>query len=189
MPTMTWTSFHRRGEVLRTVVDEVDARRDGMVPMDLPGVAETFRDELDLIAALSLRWHARLSGNVERALMGEPLDPGPPVALAWHQTCAELPGIRLLLDRCTDHPADAAMGAALAHAREKEWAGLAIAAGLASDGGAAAAAAGRRLVEDPARRGPDTPSQSQAARREPAATVDEPPTPSLVDRIRAVLAA
>ena len=40
---MTWTSFHSRGEVLRTVEDAVNARRDGILPMDIDGVAENAR--------------------------------------------------------------------------------------------------------------------------------------------------
>ena len=41
---MTWTAFHRRGEVLRTVVETADQRVDGELPLDVPGVAETFAD-------------------------------------------------------------------------------------------------------------------------------------------------
>ena len=67
---MTWDAFHRRGDVLRAVVAEANRRRDGVLPMDLPGVAETFGDELDLVAALQLRWHTRLAGRIERALAG-----------------------------------------------------------------------------------------------------------------------
>jgi len=62
---MTWTTFHRRGEVLRTVIDAADARRDGLLPMDVPGVPETFGDELSLLGALQLRWHTRLSGRLD----------------------------------------------------------------------------------------------------------------------------
>ena len=65
---MTWKSFHHRGEVLRDVIAAVDAREDGLLPMDVPGVAETFGDELTLIGALQLRWHTRLAGRIEREL-------------------------------------------------------------------------------------------------------------------------
>ncbi len=71
---MSWNSFHTRGETLRVVMDTVNDRRDGLVPTEVPGVAEHFTDELDLVGALLLKWHARLSGNVERALGREPLD-------------------------------------------------------------------------------------------------------------------
>src|SRR4051794_39292552 len=49
---MTWTSFHRRGDVLREVIAAADQRRDGLLPSDVDGVSETFTDELDLLAAL-----------------------------------------------------------------------------------------------------------------------------------------
>ena len=58
---MTWKTFHRRGEILRTVITTADARCDGRLPRDVDGVAETFGDELTLIGALSLRWHTRLA--------------------------------------------------------------------------------------------------------------------------------
>lgn len=176
---MTWTAFHRRGEVLREVVETIDARRDGRLPLDVPGVAETFRDELDLLAALHLKWHARLSGNIERALMDQPMDLEAAVIGAWRRAAGELPGLRLVMDHYRGRPTDREMAAALARAREKEWSGLAVAAGIASDGGARAARVGRR-VEEAARAGIDTTLPP---------TVDEPDSPSLVERIKAVLAA
>lgn len=39
---MTWNHVHRRGETLRDVVETLDVRRDGVLPVDLPGVAENF---------------------------------------------------------------------------------------------------------------------------------------------------
>lgn len=188
---MPWTAFHRRGAVLRSVVETLDARRDGKLPMALPGVAETFRDELDLLAALHLKWHARLSGNVELALTDQPVDLPAAVVDAWRRTAAELAGVRLVMDRYVAHPVDSDMAAALTRAREKEWTGLAMAAGLASAGGPRAALAGRRL-EDRARTpeaagAPKDPVTAPAPRA--AHTADEPDTPSLVDRIKAVLAA
>jgi hypothetical protein len=36
---MTWTTFHHRGEVLRTVTRTADDRRDGILPMDVAGVS------------------------------------------------------------------------------------------------------------------------------------------------------
>lgn len=182
---MTWNAFHHRGEILQTVVETADVRRDGVLPMQLPGVAESFRDELDLIAALSLKWHARLSGNIERAMIGEPLDLEGAVASAWRLTSEQLPGVRTILDRYTEAPLDAEMATALNRAREKEWIRLAAAAGLANDESAAAARAGRQ-VEQKART-----LDAGAALAEPVPTldVDEVVTPSLVDRIKAVLAA
>ncbi len=102
---MSWKTFHNRGETLRAVVDTANDRRDGVLPVSVPGVAENFRDELDLIGALLLKWHARLSGNIERALVREPMDLESAVAGAWHTTAEQMPGVRLVIDRCTEAPA------------------------------------------------------------------------------------
>ena len=81
---MTWTTFHRRGDVLHAVTQAADERRDGVLPMDVTGVHETFGDELTLLAALQLRWHTRLSGHIERALLDHPSDLEEAVTEAWH---------------------------------------------------------------------------------------------------------
>jgi hypothetical protein len=193
MWTMTWNTFHHRGEILRTVIETADARRDGVLPMQLPGVSESFRDELDLLAALWLKWNARLSGNIERALTTQPMDLEGAVASAWRTTSDQLPGVRKILDRYVETPSDPEMAAALTRAREKEWARLAAAAGLANDESAAAARAGRE-VELKARAA----ISDQAAHAllatattdvEVRTTVDGGTSPSLVERIKAVLAA
>jgi hypothetical protein len=193
---MTWNTFHHRGEILQTVVETADTRRDGVLPMQLPGVTETFRDELDLLAALQLKWHARLSGNIERALMSQPLDLEDAIASAWRRTSDQLPGLRKILDRYAESPSDPAMAAALTRANEKEWIRLAAAAGLANDESAAAARAGRQLELRARSDAADAAFQRSAeellatATTDVAApTVDESVTPSLVERIKAVLAA
>ena len=188
---MTWNTFHHRGAILQTVVETADTRRDGELPMQLPGVAEAFRGELDLLAALQLKWHARLSGNIERALMGQPLDLEHAIASAWRLTSEQLPGVRMILDRYSETPSDPEMGAALNRANEKEWIRLAAAAGLANDESAAAARAGRqvelRARTEAAERAVD---QSAEVLLATATTdVDDAVTPSLVERIKAVLAA
>ena len=66
---MTWTSFHRRGEVLRDVIAAADQRRDGVLPRDVDGVSATFADDLELLGALQLKWHTRLAGRIEREQM------------------------------------------------------------------------------------------------------------------------
>jgi hypothetical protein len=129
---MTWTTFHRRGQVLRAVIDAVDTRRDGRLPMDVPGVGETFGDELTLLGALQLRWHTRLSGRLERALASEPSDIEAAAVAAWHATCEELPGIRLVLDHYRAEPLDAQMARAVATAAAKEDV---LMAGLTTSGG------------------------------------------------------
>jgi hypothetical protein len=192
MWAMTWNTFHHRGEILQTVVESADARRDGVLPMQLPGVSETFRDELDLIAALWLKWNARLSGNIERALTSQPLDLEDAVASAWRLTSEQMPGVRAILDRYVESPSGSEMAAALTRAREKEWCRLAAAAGLANDESPAAARVGRQ-VELKAR---TAAAQQSAEALLATATTDvetgtavDGNTPSLVDRIKAVLAA
>jgi hypothetical protein len=144
---MTWTTFHHRGEVLRTVIDAADARRDGLLPMDVPGVPETFGDELSLLGALQLRWHTRLSGRLERALMHQPLDTDDAVVAAWQATADELPGTRMVLDHYRAEPLDDRMAAALATSTAKEHVLLAAMAGRAGGSTDATATAGGVLEE------------------------------------------
>jgi hypothetical protein len=144
---MTWTTFHRRGEVLRTVTATVDERRDGRVPMDVPGVRETFGDELSVLAALQLRWHTRLSGRLEHALLHQPVDIDDAVIGAWRATAAELPGTRLVLDHYRAEPPDAAMADVLRTAAAKEHVLLAAMAGQSTADAAVTAAVGRELEE------------------------------------------
>ena len=132
---MTWKSFHHRAEVLRDVIAAADARRDGLVPMDVPGVAETFGDELTLIGALQLRWHTRLAGRIERELMEQPADmeaQDAAVIAAWQATAEELPGIRAIVDHYRAEPLDAAMAQAQTLAAAKERMLLAVMAGRVS---------------------------------------------------------
>ncbi len=188
---MSWNSFHNRGETLRVVVDTANHRRDGVLPVGVPGVAENFEDELDLVGALLLKWHARLSGNIERALVREPMDLESAVAGAWRTTAEQMPGVRLVIDRCADRPSTPEMERAMTRAREHEWVRLATLAGLASGQDPTAVAAGRR-VESLARDGLDTPAPTAAptaAPAPPAGPAKPASGPSFVDRIRAVLAA
>ena len=196
---MSWKTFHNRGETLRLVMDAANHRRDGVLPMDVPGVAEYFTDELDLVGALFLKWHARLSGNIERALVREPMDLESAVATAWHRTAEQLPGVRLVIDGCAEQPVDPAMERAMARAREKEWARLATAAGLASMHDETASRAGRQVEErarlglpgrtaQPAAQASVRPATQHSAQPETDPS-SQPATPCLADRIRAVLAA
>ncbi len=86
---MTWKSYHDRGAVLRDVITAVDARRDGLLPMDVTGVTEAFGDELTLLGALQLRWHTRLAGRIEPA--ATPTE-------ARRATARDLPGVRAVID-------------------------------------------------------------------------------------------
>lgn len=175
---MTWKSFPNRGETLRAVTAEADRRRDGLLPMDVEGVAATFGDELSLLGALQLRWHARLSGRIERELLlQQPLDLESAVVVAWRTTASDLPGIRAILDHYREHPVDEAMATALAKATAKEQAMLAVTAGLAGPADAAASRIGARIESD-ARATYVFPQRVRAPRRA-----------SFLDRLRAALAA
>lgn len=129
---MNWEAFHHRGDVLHTVITEVDNRRDGILPMDLPGVDETFRDELDLLSALALRWHTRLAGRFERELFLEPMELEDAVIATWRGTVEELPGIRAVLDHYKAEPVNEAMAIALEKSSAKERQLLAVWAGRVS---------------------------------------------------------
>ncbi|HZJ07323.1 MAG TPA: hypothetical protein VFD59_17920 [Nocardioidaceae bacterium] len=144
---MTWDTFHRRGEVLRAVLDEADARQDGTIAMEVPGVADTFGDELTLIAALQLRWHTQLAGTIEYELMEQPLDLESAVISAWCRTATELSGIRAIIDTYTDAPTWELMAHALTKARRKDWALMAAMAGKAGIADRGAAAVGRAVEE------------------------------------------
>ena len=182
---MTWNAFHNRGEILRNAIDAANERQDGILPMDLPGVRDQFRDELDLLSALMLKWHARLSGQVERELMAQPMDLEHAVACAWRRTCNEMPGVRLIIDQYTANPTDESMSAALHRAQEREWWKLAAAAGASNDESQAAARAGAR-VEAVARTMTEVTDIPEAEVAEMVAAANPG---SFIDRIRAVLAA
>lgn len=165
---MTWDSFHRRGEVLRRVLEVLDQRRDGALPMELPGVRETFGDELALLGALQLRWHTRLAGSIERELMSLPMDLEAGVLAAWRATVDDLPGVRAVLDAYTAAPTSEEMARALDRAHRKDWTLMAAMAGRARADDPAAPDVGR-TIEERARAGhrpaPQPPERPHPGRR------------------------
>jgi hypothetical protein len=175
---MTWKSFHNRGEILRTVTATADTRRDGLLPMDVEGVAETFGDELALLGALQLRWHTRLAGRIERELMHQPMDLERAVVTAWQRTAEELPGIRAIVDRHRAEPLDAAMAEAMAKSTAKEHTLLAVMAGRSSAQDAAAARVGAEIEH-----------RARATWRPVTRTSHRADGHGLLERIRAALAA
>jgi hypothetical protein len=197
---MTWDAHHRRGEVLRAVVDEANARRDGVLPLEVPGVAETFGDELSLVGALQLRWHTRLAGRIERALADQPVDLEYAVLSAWRATARELVGVREVLDTLAEHPSAATpdnaseIARALDVSRRKDWALMAAMAGRAGALDESAARIGRGLEQQaraaynptltPRHRGIAPVAGTVAA---PAAATGR--RPSLLGRLKAHLAA
>lgn len=177
---MTWKSFHNRGEILRSVIATAGVRRDGRLPMDVPGVAETFGDELSLLAALQLKWHTRLSGHIERELVAQPMDLQRAVETAWGHAADELPGVRKILDRYRAEPVDEAMANAMAKATAKEHSLLAVMAGRSSVDDPKAVPIGAR-IEASAREAHRTRVVSPSSHRGGQ--------PSLLERLKAVLAA
>ena len=182
---MTWKAFHNRGETLRSVIATASVRRDGLLPMDVDGVAHAFRDELDLLAALTLKWHTRLSGNIEQMLAHQPTDLDEAVTVAWSNTAHELAGVRMNSDHYAAHPLDEAMANAMAASAEKEHYLLAVMAGRAS-----------LLSEQAALRiGADIEERSRLLHRgipviTPDAAYEEPvERGTLLQRLRAVVAA
>ena len=176
---MTWTSFHRRGEILRDVVAAANRRRDGRLPLDLTGVAETFGDEVTLLGALQLRWHTRLAAEIERALMTEPLELEDAVVAAWHTAADELCGVRAILDHERTAPSTPAAAEALAKATTKEHLLLAMMAGRVSTPDPVAARVGAE-IEKRAR---------ATYRPEPVEPAGTEPTGGLLGRLKAVVAA
>lgn len=178
----TWKS-HRRGEVLRDVLTTADARRDGILPMDVAGVAETFGDELTLLGALQLRWHTRLAGRIERELMAQPMDLESAVVAAWRSTAEEMPGVRAIIDRHRAEPLDERMAQAMAVSAAKEHVLLAAMAGRTSAGDALAARVGEQIA-DRARA-----SYDASRRRRPRTGPRRRATHvGLLDRLRAAVA-
>ena len=201
---MTRNAFHDRAETLRAVLVLADERRDGAVPMDAPGVAENFADEVDLVASLLLTWRARLCANVERELSHEPMDLPGAVAAAWRDTAEQMPGFRLIADACADRPAETVMARLVLGAQEREWVRLALASGLGGmAGGTSSLAAGRSIeaaaraalpdLERPTSRRTSTASitggPARARTLRPTQEALPHPNAALVARIKAVLAA
>jgi hypothetical protein len=120
---MTWDAHRTRDSVLREVMTLADARRDGHLPWDATGADQVFDSRADLLGALQMRWHTRLSGAIERELAEQPWDLGQAVVHAWRGVSADMPGVRAVLDAHTEEPA-------MQRARRKEWTLLATASGL-----------------------------------------------------------
>ncbi len=175
---MTWKSFHNRGEILRSVIATANVRRDGVLPMDVAGVTETFGDELTLLATLQLKWHTRLAGHIERELLDQPLDLGRAVEAAWGAAADDLPGVRRILDHYRAEPLDEAMAEAMNKATVKEHMLLATMAGQSSIDDASAVPVGAALE-----------TRARHSHRGVSTLTVEAKQPSLLERLKAVVAA
>jgi hypothetical protein len=169
---------HRRAEVLGAVIRAANLRQDGALPLDVPGVEATFEDVDDLVGALLLRWHTRLAAELERAMFSEPLDLEAAVVHGWCAARDALPGVRRILDELTEQRISPQLSGKLRVTAHKDWAMMAIMAGLVSYQDETAVPLGRR-IEARARHAsvPETPPEQA------------PPRPSLLARIRATFAA
>lgn len=125
------TDRPRRATVLREVVRVANTRCDGVLPMDVAGVADTFPEPADLVAALHLRWHTALSGAIEAALADQPLDLEHAVLCAWRRTARDLTGVRLVLDRFAEQATEESSRAMVVKATRSDWRLLAVSAGQA----------------------------------------------------------
>jgi hypothetical protein len=178
---MTWKSFHNRGETLRSVIATAGVRRDGILPMDVSGVTETFGDELSLLAALQLKWHTRLAGHIERELLSQPMNLQEAVEVAWGHAADELPGVRQILDHYRAEPTSDAMATAMAKATAKEYVLLAVMSGQSSVDEPLAAPLGAKIEADA--------RLAHQSRRSVTVPSDRDGQPSLLERLKAVVAA
>ncbi len=135
---MTWDAHQRRDTVLRAVMDVAENRRDGTLPWDTVGAEQAFNTPAELLGALQMRWHTRLSGAIERELVEQPWDLGQAVVHAWRALAGSMPGVRAVLDAHADEPA-------MQRARRKEWVLLASASGLTGMDDPAAVRIGREV--------------------------------------------
>ena len=175
---MTWKSFHSRGEILRDVIAVANRRRDGVLPLDVEGVADVFDDDLTLLGALQLRWHTRLAGRIERELMQQPMDLEKAVVAAWHATADELPGVLAIVDQHRAAPLDQPMAEAMAKSAAKERILLAMMAGRVSSSGDAAVRVGAEIER-----------RARASYQPEPVPSHRGGQPRLLDRIKAALAA
>jgi hypothetical protein len=166
------------GAILRDVIAAANARRDGLLPLDVPGVADAFDDELTLLGALQLRWHTRLAGWIDRELMNQPMDLETAVQTAWHATADELPGVLAIIDQHRARPTSAAMADAMARSTEKERILLAMMAGRVS-----------APDDDAARVGAQVESHARATYRPVRPAPQRADQPRLLARLKAALAA
>lgn len=177
--------FPRRAEILRDVISAADERRDGLLPMEVDGVTETFGDELTLLGALQLRWHTRLAARIDDEQEHHPQSQENAVVLGWLGAAEDMPGIRVILDHHLAHPASIRMADAIAKATFKEHEMLALMAGRASAPGEMAASLGR-TIELAARASyvPRAPGSPTPTSSRPGSS-----TPTLMQRLRAAWAA
>lgn len=119
-----------RRAVVQEVIRTLDSRRDGELPLDVPGVTEIFGDAEALLPVLQTKWYATLVSAVEHELL-RPIDPEMAVVAGWQRAAAQLPGVRLVLDRAlAEHDALGDADHPVRRALAKEHQMLAVMAGV-----------------------------------------------------------
>ncbi|WP_158893692.1 hypothetical protein [Amycolatopsis anabasis] len=132
---MGWTEFHRRQDVLSAVLWQARRNPRGPLPFaEVPGAAEVFGTEQELLLALQHKWNRLLSGYL-CAAVGDPWEVGAgavwrdvdligAVSAAWRSAAVDHPTLRAVLDAHGRAPV-------LTELREAEQRLLAVASGLA----------------------------------------------------------
>lgn len=170
---MTWDAYHRRKNIVTDVLAIADA--DATVTLDaaldaVPGSRDVYPDAHLLLLDVQLRWASALSARLDQ-LVGEGDDtPEIGVVNAWVDTAAGLPGARRLLDRHRGTPV-------LAKAVAKENELLARAAGVPA------------MSPSLGDRGREIADSARVVAVLPEIAAATEPSPSLLTRLRNVLAA
>ncbi|GAA3578518.1 hypothetical protein GCM10022222_74080 [Amycolatopsis ultiminotia] len=130
---MSWTDFYRRREILQAAVRHAQHTPAEPLALDeIPGAADVFGTEENLLLALHYQWTQRLGGHL-RAELADPEDAAADgagdqvdaVSRAWQRAQSGHETLRALLDGAVERCP------ALAPLHESELRMLAITAGLA----------------------------------------------------------
>ena len=126
---MSWNDFYRRRDLLEAVLNAAQEGHGRLALTDVPGAAEEFGTETNLLLALHHRWSQLLTGHLRAELShardGEHADA---VARGWQAAAGTHPTLRAVLDQHLDTE-DAPHE--LRAMRETDLRTLAIAAGMA----------------------------------------------------------
>jgi len=143
MSTPVWETFHRRAQLLHTVIEHIERTGGSRLPwQDVPGLTEVFDTPHQLVLALYQWWETTLGSRIDQALEQDSHHQPASVTTAWAELARAYPGVRRVLDHSAADPA-------LAEALHHEYRLLAVAAGLATtrDRYERAVAAGIDLID------------------------------------------
>ncbi|WP_236788842.1 hypothetical protein [Amycolatopsis sp. GM8] len=126
---MGWNDFYQRRDIADAVLRQ--AARDPQAPLpftEIPGAAEVFGTEEQLLLALRYRWSRLLSGYLRSEFEDETGDQVEAVTRVWNRAVRRNRTLRAVLDaHVEDYPEPRRM-------HEAEQRMLAVAAGLADPG-------------------------------------------------------